>query len=140
MRHRVVPLDRRAARAIDPHGDVLANRRRAFAGDEMNPGVAGFPRILDFPGAAFADHLTLVANLSAHLRVENGVVENDAALLADIENRFDIGAGVIVFVAEKIGRRLAVRVRDFDDAFLLRLARARRAVPPSASRSLPCRP
>ncbi len=79
---------------------------------------------LDFPGAAFSDHLALVADLSAHLGVENGVVKHDTFLLTDIENRFDVGAGVIVLVAEKLRRRLVGRICDFDDLFLLRLARA----------------
>ena len=48
----------------------------------------------------------MVADLSAHLGVEDGIVENDALSSTDIENRFDIGAGMVVFVAEKIGRRL----------------------------------
>src|SRR4030095_10185590 len=124
LRSRVVALDRRAARAIDPHRDVPPNARCVLTRDEMNPGVAGFPRVLDFPRAGLADHLAAVPDLSAHFGIKNGIIENDALSITEIDDRFNISAGMIVVIAEKIGRGLFRCVRDLDHALLLRLTPA----------------
>ena len=87
-----------------------------------------------------SDHLAAVADLAAHLGVENGVVKHDRFLFTNIENRFDIGAGMIVFVAEKICRRLPARSANFDHAFLLRLARPLALLLHQCLEASPCRP
>ncbi len=54
VRDRVVTLDRGAARGVDLHGDVLADRRSLVALDEMEPRVAGLLRVRHAPELAAA--------------------------------------------------------------------------------------
>src|SRR5689334_7537145 len=80
----------------------------------MDPGLAGLAGPDNFPGTAFADHLSLVADLPAHLGVEDRVIEDHPLFSADIEDGFNVGAGVIMFVTE-------TSIRLFFCAFRARL-------------------
>ncbi len=65
----------------------------------------------------------MVCDLAAHLGIEDGIVQNDSAFVPGLDDRLDIGAGVIVFVAEEICRRMLLCVGYFNHALLLRLTR-----------------
>src|ERR1041385_4119301 len=106
MRYGMMAFDRGTAGPVNSKSHMLANARRAVAFNNMNPSVAGFARVRNFPGIKFADHLATVGDLTAHLRVKNGIVQNDAALLTDLDDPLDIGPRMIVFVADRKSTRL----------------------------------
>ena len=86
----------------------------------MNPGVARFLRVLQlFQDVRSSPIISRVTDLSAHLGVKNGIIENDGRLdLSTSSTSFNIGARMIVLVTEKIRRRhVPTRVCDLDHRF-----------------------
>jgi hypothetical protein len=99
MRHGVVALDRCPARGIESHRDVSPMAgvlSPAMSRIEMSPDF----RVSAIFQSSLSPIIALVANLSA-ISAETELLSAMTFLLTNIENRFDVGAGVIVFVAEK---------------------------------------
>ena len=125
MRHGVMPLDRASSRRLKAQSDVLSDCGRIASFEDMDPGVASFARLSDSPTLPIRRHLARVAHLSAHLRIQHGVVQNDRGPPLRRCDFLHIRTGVVQIVAEKVGRRSIVALGEFDGCLLLRTARPR---------------
>ena len=124
MRDRVVALDGVAASLVDGDLDRRAGFRGVFAIEEVEPGLAGLLGIGDVPLAAAEGDDRGVADLTAHLGVAGGLVEDDGRAVLDLGDLGDLrlrGEGV---VADESRRVVGADVGKGDDLLLLRGAGA----------------
>jgi hypothetical protein len=85
----------------------------------VQDGVAGLLGVDDAPELAGTGEFAGVADLAAHLGVADGVVEDDDGLVLELDDFLDVGAGVVVVVAEEVGGCLGLDLGKLDDLLLL---------------------
>ena len=121
MGHGVMPLDGRAAFAVELDGHVFADGRPVAFLEEMEPGIPALLRVNDPPGIpAVPRHFARIADLPTHRGVADGIVGHDHRLAFHRQDFLHIRAGMIVVVTNEMRGSLRFDFGEFDDLFLLR--------------------